>query len=251
MAELQSDSWDHSDQVEVMGVSVTESSLTMPESLKMRHHDPNREKRYSNGSLVSIDGPKTMNQEPLSPEDVNLPQSFVVKYLGKREARGLWGIKNTRKPVDEMVNAAKSLKPGQQLPHIQLKVSEEGVVLSDLPQNVNKNFTAGLYPIDIVSYGVQDVVYTRVFAMIVVTETAASGAALRDGRFPFECHAFVCDSRISAKRLTFALATSFQAYSRTVATKGEKVKPKKFAIDLRPPEVIANEMEGDEEDSEA
>ncbi len=40
-------------------------------------------------------------------EEIKLPQTFMVKYIGKREARGLWGIKNTRKPVDEMVAAAK------------------------------------------------------------------------------------------------------------------------------------------------
>ena len=44
-------------------------------------------------------------------ETVRLPATFGVKFLGKREARGLWGIKYTRKPVDEMVLQAKSLKP--------------------------------------------------------------------------------------------------------------------------------------------
>ena len=32
---------------------------------------------------------------------------FLVKSLGKAEAKGLWGIKHTRKPVDEMVTAAR------------------------------------------------------------------------------------------------------------------------------------------------
>jgi len=41
------------------------------------------------------------------PEDVVLPQAFRVKYLGKRFARGLWGIKHTREPVDELVTAAR------------------------------------------------------------------------------------------------------------------------------------------------
>ena len=34
---------------------------------------------------------------------------FLVKSLGKAEAKGLWGIKHTRKPVDEMVTAARSV----------------------------------------------------------------------------------------------------------------------------------------------
>lgn len=43
-----------------------------------------------------------------------LPNScnLQVKYLGQSDARGLWGIKHTRKPVDLMVAAAKALPPG-------------------------------------------------------------------------------------------------------------------------------------------
>jgi hypothetical protein len=37
----------------------------------------------------------------------------VVKYLGKKEARGLWGIKHTRKPVDDMVGLARYLPPAR------------------------------------------------------------------------------------------------------------------------------------------
>jgi hypothetical protein len=43
----------------------------------------------------------------LRPEDVTLPQTFQVKSLGKVEAKGLWGIKHTRKPVDDMVANAR------------------------------------------------------------------------------------------------------------------------------------------------
>lgn len=43
-------------------------------------------------------------------ECMKLPQTFVVKYLGREEASGLWGIKNTRKPVDQMVELAKKAK---------------------------------------------------------------------------------------------------------------------------------------------
>ena len=47
------------------------------------------------------------SQSSENPEDLTLPQTFLVKYLGKRDARGLWGVKHTRKPVDEMVAAAR------------------------------------------------------------------------------------------------------------------------------------------------
>lgn len=47
-------------------------------------------------------------------------------------------------------------------------------------------------------------VYTRVFCMIVVREQISAD------RKPFDCVAFVCDSRQAARNLTYALATAFQ-----------------------------------------
>lgn len=171
--------------------------------------------------------------------DINLPSSYVVKYLGCRNARGLWGIKHTRHPVDEMVAAARALQPGTTLPYLRLEVSQKGVNVMEMPQNLNKNFRSGLYPIENISYGVQDLVYTRVFAMIVVLD---GGNVLE--KHPFVCHAFVCDSRHSARSLTLTLARSFQDYSRTVKTLPQ---PRKFAIDLRTKEEIQADLENSTE----
>ena len=67
---------------------------------------------------------------------------------------------------------------------------------------------------DTISYGVQDLVYTRVFAIIVVRprpEPRAKEAAKETAdQNPFQCLAFVCDSRQTARRLTFALAAAFK-----------------------------------------
>ncbi|GBM56775.1 hypothetical protein AVEN_127119-1 [Araneus ventricosus] len=167
--------------------------------------------------------------------DIALPQTYVVKYLGSRDARGLWGIKHTRHPVDELVAAARSLPPGTTLPYLRLEVSGKGVHLSAMPQNQNQNFEPGLYPIESISYGVQDLVYTRVFAMIVVRD---SGSMLE--KHPFLCHAFVCDSRQNARSLTLTLAKAFQDYSRSV--KGLP-PPRKFAIDLRSQEEIQADLD--------
>lgn len=137
-------------------------------------------------------------------ETVRLPATFAVKYLGKREARGLWGIKYTRKPVDEMVGLAKVLKPGASLPYLQFKVDVNGVTVSAMPENRAKGpFEVGFFSVDSISYGVQDLIYTRVFSMIVVKgEAALSPASLINGgtggteiATPFECYAYVCDSR--------------------------------------------------------
>lgn len=187
---------------------------------------------------------ETKQHQQDQPSAVTLPQEFVVKYLGRRDAGGLWGIKHTRKPVDEMVAQAKEMKVGETLPFLKLTVSEKGVNIAEMPQNINKDFEGGFYNIDVISYGVQDLVYTRVFAMIVVKEEAASLKT----HHPFQCHAFVCDSRHNARKLTFALAQAFQQFSKEVKGKANK-KPKKFAIDLRSPEEI--EVDLKEADSEA
>ena len=50
------------------------------------------------------------NEVEVRPEDITLPQTFVVKCLGRRDAGGLWGIKHTRKPVDEMVAQARYVR---------------------------------------------------------------------------------------------------------------------------------------------
>lgn len=74
---------------------------------------------------------------------------------------------------------------------------------------------------------------------------------------PFEVHAFVCDSRAMARRLTYALAASFQEYSRKVKEAEESnysnnnnnnntldsTMKRKFAIDLRSPEELQQEHE--------
>lgn len=101
--------------------------------------------------------------------------------------------------------------------------------------------------------------YTRVFSVILINE--------QDNQNPFEVEAFVCDSRLMARKLTFALAASFQDYSRrlqeadannndgSVGNKnlsGEKkssVGKNKFAIDLRSPEEIESELQEQETDA--
>ncbi|XP_067133909.1 low density lipoprotein receptor adapter protein 1-B-like [Centruroides vittatus] len=173
----------------------------------------------------------------------SIPQTFVVKYLGKRDSKGLWGIKHTRKPVDQMVKIAKTLKNGETLPFLKLEVSLRGISISEMPQNRNRNFVSGLVPIETISYGVQDLVYTRVFAMIVVCECKNE-----TGRHPFECHGFVCGSRQNATSLTLCLAEAFKEFSK-MQTLSRRIK--KFAIDLRPEESNGDGENNHLEDSEA
>ena len=142
-----------------------------------------------------------------------------------------------------MVGVAKALPPNKVLPHCDLIVSTDGVDIQiTAPKPAGNNWK---YAIDTISYGVQDLVYTRVFAMIVVKE---------DKRNPFEVHAFVCDSRLIARKLTFALAAAFQDYSRkvketTTSESTDSITPtrKKFAIDLRTPEEMQQCMDEETE----
>lgn len=141
-------------------------------------------------------------------------------------------------------------------------MTEKGVEIEAQKQNLNNNFDPGPFPIEVVSYGVQDLVYTRVFAMIVVKDGQNKSSSLPQRQqqqppaAPFDCHAFVCDSKQSARRLTFALAKAFQDFSqqnKAASSEGQKVRkanPRQFAIDLRSPEEIEQELK-DMGDSEA
>lgn len=169
-----------------------------------------------------------------------------MKYLGARETSSLWGIKYTRDPVDTLVAEAKqmlSTSSEKTLSLLKLEVSETGITVEAMPQNSNPNFPVGTFPIESISYGVQDLVYTRVFAMITVNpETTKDSQSIRlselskfgNGGSPYRCHAFVTDTRDTAKNLTLALAAAFQKFSFKVAAGKVKVpKNKQFAIELR------------------
>ncbi|KAL6262404.1 hypothetical protein P5V15_007491 [Pogonomyrmex californicus] len=179
---------------------------------------------------------------------IDLPQVFQVKYLGSHDARGLWGIKHTRRPVDNMVSAAKALPTNTMLSLIKLVVSQEGVALLPLDKRKQDANLSRMYPIETISYGVQDLVYTRVFSMIVVRETENFRRIS-----PFECHGFVCESKYYARQLTYALAAAFEVYSKTVKAQEKltgvtrNTARKKFAIDLRSPEEIEADLTMDSE----
>ncbi|KAL5283827.1 hypothetical protein ACFFRR_006235 [Megaselia abdita] len=167
----------------------------------------------------------------------DLPMGFNVKYVGNETSKGLWGIKYIRRPVDKLVGLAKSLPADQILPTCNLTVSTGGINI-EIPDHQNMFFST-----DCISYGVQDLVYTRVFAIIVVKDESTN---------PFEVHAFVCDSRQTARKLTFALAAAFQDYSQKLKdkdTSNDNIsnERKKFAIDLRTPKEQQEELQDETE----
>lgn len=169
--------------------------------------------------------------------------NIMSVLLGSQAARGLWGIKNTRKPVDIMVNNAKKLESNQTLPFVKVVVSKDSISFKPLGKKKDNTFETK-FNIDVISYGVQDIIYTRVFSMIVVKD-----GDLKEGT-PFTCHAFVCESRNQARQLTYALAAAFEEYGKECKLANGEIaedKKKRFQIDLRTPEQYAD----DEEETEA
>ncbi|XP_050295656.1 uncharacterized protein LOC126735635 isoform X2 [Anthonomus grandis grandis] len=115
-----------------------------------------------------------------------------------------------------------------------LEITKEGI-----QGEVNK------FPVEIISYGVQDLVYTRVFSIITVQDQSLKCAT------PFMCHSFVCDSRDQARRLTYALAAVFQDYGRKIKeeAKATGMPIKRLTIDLRTPEEQAEGLDEKETDA--
>lgn len=134
------------------------------------------------------------------------------------------------------------------------------MIVETVPNKSSGSRHRWTHNVDTISYGVQDIVYTRVFSIILINE--------QDTQNPFEVEAFVCDSRIMARKLTFALAASFQDYSRRLqeadannndgavgnknvagGDRKSSISKKKFAIDLRSADEIESELQEQETDA--
>lgn len=113
---------------------------------------------------------------------------FFPCYLFRENSKIHWKTLINGYVKISQVTCAKTLPANKSLQLCDLTVSLEGVFIeTNVPTNQTKKWS---YSIDTISYGVQDLVYTRVFAMIVVKDNYN----IKDPN-PFEVHAFVCDSR--------------------------------------------------------
>lgn len=148
-----------------------------------------------------IDG----NQNNLSEQYPSLPQIFIVKYMGKRAAKGYGGTKYTQGPVEEVIEAVNQLPKGSDLPLVKLEVSLDGLSMTPHKRNKVKSFESVFIPIKFISYGSQDQTYPRVFCFIMVREMSARSKKL-------DCHIYACDSSKNARKLAGLLAIAFQVY---------------------------------------
>ena len=161
----------------------------------------------------------------------SLPQKFIAKYVGCKSCRGLWGIQHTREPVDALVDDLRRLERGEDLPLVRLDVSIGGIGVAVHPRNRSRLpvHDLGLLPLEFISYAVQDTRYSRIFAFILVRELSSRGRST-------ECHAYLCDSPLSARKLALSVALAFRLYERSLAG-----KPFRFTVDLRSPDELAAE----------
>ncbi|XP_050405861.1 uncharacterized protein LOC126821463 [Patella vulgata] len=162
-----------------------------------------------------------------------LPQVFVVKYLGKREIKGLYGLHHVRKPVDELMSKLKKsleAKEKVELPLVYVVVSPKGIDIREHKLNKVEDVAPyGNVAIDFISYGVQDIKYWRIFVYIVVNELSSRTKQT-------ELHAVLCDSALNARRMALSLGGAFKLYSKNLSTEG---KAHNFQVELRPPDELA------------
>ncbi|OQV21048.1 hypothetical protein BV898_05121 [Hypsibius exemplaris] len=162
---------------------------------------------------VSLINPSLQPEKARNFANIRLPQTFEVRFLGVHPSTGIWGIKHTRSPVDNLVETAKTLD-SDDLTLLDLEVSEHGVFLRQIspcrPLDTSHLIDLGRKPIERISYGVQDVIYPRIFAMIAIKEKS-----LIDDR-PFDCFVFLCDNRIQSRKLAYCLAKAFKDYGDSI-----------------------------------
>lgn len=168
----------------------------------------------------------------------SLPQYFVTKYLGCRECTGIWGAQHTVKPVQEMIEAAKTLGEGQDLSLVKVKVTGQGLEVSSHKQNKGPDIESGLIPVQYISYGVQDFKFTRVFSFIMVREMSYKAKKM-------ECHAYVCPSTLNARKMSLSVALAFKEYAKSL-----NGKQFRFQVELCEQPAIDESLPSQDEEQE-
>lgn len=102
-------------------------------------------------------------------QQVVIITDFFMEISGWEPAKGLWGMKHTRKPVDNLVSKAKNLPENNILPRVLVEVTKKGLSCKEITKK-SASSEPIFYGVNEISYGVQDVIYTRVFSMIIVTD---------------------------------------------------------------------------------
>ncbi|GAB1600809.1 uncharacterized protein LOC115210936 [Argonauta hians] len=169
-----------------------------------------------------------------------LPQLFVAKYLGKRKCSKIVGSSVTRRIVDNMMKTIlDNLDPKGdiELPLKYIVISSKGLHYREHPMNVVKGIDDLMdSSIESISYCVQDIKYWRVFTYILVKELSSK-------KHVAECHAFLCDSPVSARKMVLSLGAAFKIQMHKLRAEG--TDQNRFCVELRTPEELKSCIDDD------
>ncbi|KAI8505191.1 hypothetical protein Bbelb_173000 [Branchiostoma belcheri] len=120
--------------------------------------------------------------------------TYSVHYLGRAQAKGEAGREYIQEPLELLLRQQKGKKPEKVL----VEVSSAGIFM-EKARGMFKRKRVHL-AIDSITYGVEDSFHGRVFAVITTNNSHKS----------MYCHAFLCDTKETAKDMKYWLGRSFR-----------------------------------------
>ncbi|XP_035691246.1 cuticle collagen bli-1-like [Branchiostoma floridae] len=120
--------------------------------------------------------------------------TYSVHYLGRAQAKGEAGREYIQEPLELLLRQQKGKKPEKVL----VEVSSAGIFM-EKARGMFKRKRVHL-AIDSITYGVEDSFHGRVFAVITTNNSHKS----------MYCHAFLCDTKDTAKDMKYWLGRSFR-----------------------------------------
>ncbi|XP_066301221.1 basic salivary proline-rich protein 2-like [Branchiostoma lanceolatum] len=121
--------------------------------------------------------------------------TYSVHYLGRAQAKGEAGREYIQEPLELLLRQQKGKKPEKVL----VEVSSAGIFMEKKARGMFKRKRVHL-AIDSITYGVEDSFHGRVFAVITTNNSHKS----------MYCHAFLCDTKDTAKDMKYWLGRSFR-----------------------------------------
>jgi hypothetical protein len=163
------------------------------------------------------------NPSPQIP--LNLPQYFLVKYLGRTLCTQLWGAKVVRTPIDDMVRNARQLSSMNEIPTLEICVNTHGLTLTHrTSSNHNKHrhhsperHQHGLIPLENISYAMHDMKYSKISSCIVLRQLKNDHINVNETIT--ECYAFLFQSKDHAHRFALGIAEAFKLQNQPTTTK--------------------------------
>lgn len=171
--------------------------------------------------------------------DLNLPQYFLVKYLGRTSCGKVWGSEAVRAPIDEMVHNARQLNSMSELPTLEASVSRHGLTLTHRQSPTRQKHRHasrsperahyGLIPSENISYVMHDIKYSKIASCIVLRQSKSSNEQKprsKTNEMLTECYIFLFQSKDHAHRFALSLAQAFRIEKQHRSTKSNPTERK-------------------------